>query len=92
MINLDERLIEMECGPVLKMDGFDDAVLGYAEVGDSCRLVYGYDECIAVLEKDMSREEAIEFFEYNTIRSLDYMAMRETSANYPAPCVLRKLD
>ena len=74
-------------GPVLKMDGFDAAVLGYTEVGDYHRLVYGYDECIAVLEKDMSREEAIEFFEYNTIRSLEYMEKRDP----PGPLVLYSL-
>jgi hypothetical protein len=86
--SLDETLEWWGVGPVLKMDGFDEAALGYIEAGDECRLVYGYDECIAVLEKEMSREDAIEYFEYNSIRSLDYMAKSDP----PPPCVLRSFD
>jgi hypothetical protein len=48
---------------VLKADGFDAAILGIDE--KSMRLVYSVSKCIEILMKDMSEEEAMEFFEYN---------------------------
>lgn len=49
-------------------DGFDDAILGIAERADGMRVVaYDRQRCIEILMKDMTREEAEEFFEFNTI-------------------------
>jgi len=50
---------------VIKADGFDDALLGYAE-GEE-RLVYSVSKCIAILmERDgMDLEEATEYFDFN---------------------------
>lgn len=45
-------------------DGFDDAVIGLEE--KSGRLIYSVDKCIEILEKNMSTEEALEFFDFNT--------------------------
>jgi hypothetical protein len=68
-----EELEEMGAGEVIMMDGFYDAIKGYSMGAEGrVRLIYGYDECIGVLEKDMPREEALDYFEYNTIRSLPY--------------------
>ena len=56
---------------LLQADGFDDAIIGYAEVwtGQGCGIVMAYDrdKCIDVLmERDgMGREEAVEYFEFN---------------------------
>ena len=50
----------------LKADGFDDAVIGVDE--RSMRLIYSTTKCIEILmvDHDMSMEEAIEYFEFNT--------------------------
>jgi len=47
----------------LKADGFDEAIIGVDE--QSMRLVYSVDKCIEILTRDMSEEDAIEFFQFN---------------------------
>jgi hypothetical protein len=47
----------------LKADGFDKAVIGVDL--KEMRLIYSYTKCIEILMKDMSEEEAIEYFDYN---------------------------
>ena len=49
----------------LKVDGFDDAVIGFEE--SSMRLIYSVSKCLEILEKDMSLEDAYEYFNYNVI-------------------------
>ena len=48
---------------LIKADGFDDAVVGI-EV-NTFRLVYSIDKMIAILTKDMSYEDAIEYLDFN---------------------------
>lgn len=48
---------------ILIADGFDEAVIG-VDV-NNMRLIYSVAKCIEILEKDMSREDAMEHFEYN---------------------------
>ena len=48
---------------LIKADGFDDAVVGI-EV-NTFRLVYSIDRMIAILTKDMSYEDAIEYLDFN---------------------------
>jgi hypothetical protein len=51
-------------------DGFDEALIGYAErFGMSPVALYDREKCIAILIKrdGMDREEAEEFFEFNVI-------------------------
>jgi hypothetical protein len=48
---------------ILKADGFDDAIIGIEET--SMRLIYSISKCIEILSKDMTEEEAIEYFEFN---------------------------
>jgi hypothetical protein len=52
---------------LLIIDGFDDAILGIDEY--SLRLIYSVSKCIEILEKDMTEEEAVEYFniKYNYI-------------------------
>ena len=45
----------------MKAVGFDSAIIGYCSGG---RLVYSVDKVIDILMKDMTEEEAIEFFEF----------------------------
>ena len=55
---------------MLKADGFDDAVIG---VGSRCGsedvIVYDAEKCIDILveEHGMDPDEALEYFEFNTL-------------------------
>ena len=44
-------------------DGFDEAVIGVES--RSMRLIYSRSKCIEILMRDMSREEAEEYFDFN---------------------------
>ena len=48
---------------LLRMDGFDDAVIGIDE--HSMRLIYSRSKILEILQKDMSEEDALEYFEFN---------------------------
>lgn len=67
-----DRLEEFSPGlaeDILKADGFDDAAIGVAErCGQPAILVYDAEKCISILMKrdKMTREEAEEFFSFNT--------------------------
>ena len=54
---------------MLKADGFDDAVIGLAElwVGNARPnlIAYDYDKCVEILAKDMTHEEAVEYMDFN---------------------------
>ena len=58
---------------LLQADGFDDAIIGYAEVwtdkGQAIVMAYDRDKCIDVLvERDgMDRDGAVEYFEFNVV-------------------------
>ena len=57
---------------VLEGDEFADGCIGYT---DDFHLVYSYERLVESLGKVYGSEEsAIEWLEYNTIRSLPYMA------------------
>ena len=47
----------------LKMDNFDEAIIGVDET--SMRLIYSEKLCIEKLMKDMSEEDALEYFSFN---------------------------
>lgn len=50
----------------LLADGFDEAIIGVET--KTMRLIYSYMKCIKILEyQGMERDEALEFFEYNTV-------------------------
>jgi len=56
---------------LLQADGFDEAIIGYAEVwtgkGHGIVMAYDRDKCIDVLvDRDgMERDEAVEYFQFN---------------------------
>jgi len=54
---------------ILLADGLEEAFIGLSAMQPSRQMcaVYDYDKCIAVLEKDMSYDEAVEYFEFNTV-------------------------
>ena len=52
---------------MLFADGLDDALVGYIErAGMPSIACYIKDKCIEILAKDMTYEEAIEYFYFNT--------------------------
>tara|TARA_R110000824_G_scaffold171115_2_gene348632 strand:+ start:784 stop:1062 length:279 start_codon:yes stop_codon:yes gene_type:complete len=51
---------------ILIPDGLDEAFLGvHMEAEGGPRAVYSIEKCIAVLEEDMTNEEATEYFWFN---------------------------
>ena len=48
---------------LLKADGFDDAIIGIDE--KTMRLIYSASKCIEILSKDMSRDDAVDYFYFN---------------------------
>jgi hypothetical protein len=71
---IDEELLENldEVATRFDLPDFDDAIVGYTTDG---RLVYSYEAMVEVLmDRDgMSVDDACEFLEYNTLRTLPYM-------------------
>jgi hypothetical protein len=69
-LNIRDVLAEID-EEILMADGFDDAVIGYAQrCGQPALVVYDRDKCIEVLMKDgMTHEEAEEYFEFNVVGS-----------------------
>jgi len=47
---------------LLEVDGFNDAIIG---VSSDIRIVYSLDKIIEILQKDMTEDEAVEFFYFN---------------------------
>ena len=52
---------------LLIMQGFDEAILGQARRFNIEFVVYDYEKVIEILMRDMSEDEAIEYFEYNQV-------------------------
>jgi DNA gyrase/topoisomerase IV subunit B len=66
----------------ITMDGYDEAILGYSldvQEGDDgthrTSVAYSYSKCILTLmsRDGMTREEAVDFFEFNTLRALSFV-------------------
>lgn len=62
--DIQEWLEEREL-TVLLADGLDDAFLGVDLTSDEPRAVYSIDGCIRILSKDMSEDDAEEYFWFN---------------------------
>ena len=63
--NIDKVIEQYPDGTFLIVSGMDAAIVGVEY--SSLRLVYDVEKIIEVLMKDMSREDAIEYFEYNIL-------------------------
>ncbi len=65
---IDEIIDKYPNKTFLKVDGFDDAILGVDK--NDFTLVYSVDRCINILVNEgMEEEDAIEHFYYNVIGS-----------------------
>lgn len=62
----------LEGAVILDDPSFDNSIVGYTDDG---RLVYSLDKMVEELsnEENLSVEEALDFINYNTYRSLPYM-------------------
>jgi len=64
-----EKFIEehgLKDAGLLYAEGFDDAILGIGQKFNDYSVVYDYNKCIEILEKQgMTYEEAIEYFDFN---------------------------
>ena len=80
----DEKLkedYERSCdGNCYIIDGYSGAAIGISQDG---RIVYDFDKIIDIMrERDgMATEEAVEFYEYNIVRSFPYFR--------PSPIIMR---
>ena len=73
-MNKREYLVNLGLEDVVVFDcpEYDDAIIGTTP---DDRVVYSYSKMVDCLmaNEDMSYEEAVEFIDYNTIRSLPYI-------------------
>ena len=52
----------------IKLDGFDDCIIGLAEeFGNGPRIVYSKEKIIEKLKEEMTHEEALEYYDYNIL-------------------------
>lgn len=70
--SLNEVLEDLGIDRVLKIDGFDNSIIG---VSEDDRLIYDFDLMVKEYceQYDCDEIDAIEWIEYNTIRSLPYL-------------------
>lgn len=60
------RWLEERETALLLADGLEEAFLGVDDSDtDHPRAVYSVDRCIEILSRDMSPEDAVEYFDYN---------------------------
>ena len=52
---------------MLLADGFEEAYIGVGRQFNKEIAVYDYEKCIDILSKDMSPQEAMEYFEFNVV-------------------------
>ena len=63
---IDEIIEQYQDETFLKADGFDEAIIGVCEDFNApLRLIYSVQKCLDILMKDMSYEEALEYFNFN---------------------------
>ena len=60
---INEIIEKYEDETFLKADGFDEAIIGVDET--TMRLIYSVKKCIEILMRDMSEEDAMEYFSFN---------------------------
>jgi hypothetical protein len=70
MTTRDRITDQLEDALFLEPATFDEAIIGIAERGTSVAVVcYDRTRCIDILARDMPREDAEEFFEFNVLGS-----------------------
>ena len=59
--------ISEEHPDLLTIDGFDEAVIGIVERAGLLAVCYDRNKIISILRRDMSEQEAWEYYEYNIL-------------------------
>ena len=54
---------------ILFADGFDKAIIGVANIQNKRIVAYDTKKCIKILMKDMTHNEAVEYFDFNVAGS-----------------------
>lgn len=79
-----DALCDMGHDEAVIFDGpdYDEAIVGVTDEG---RVIYNYDKMVHCLRAfhDMTEEEAVDFIDYNTIRSLPYAGENAPIIMYP---------
>ena len=67
----NKYLIEiMDYNPdAVAVDGFDDCIVGIVDTFEGTKLLYSERKIVDKLKKDMTEEEAVEYFDYNILGS-----------------------
>lgn len=60
---INEIIEQYEDEIFFKADGFDEAIIGVDET--TMRLIYSVSKCLEILMRDMSEEDAMEYFNFN---------------------------
>ena len=83
-MNAEERILNAGYEDVIYLINYsyDDALIG---VSDDNRAVYDYEKMVEWLveTEGFTREEAIEWIDYNTIRALPYMGEKAPIIMHP---------
>ena len=69
MINRKEIEERYEDEKMLFADGFDKAIIGVAHIFNKRIVAYDTKKCIKILMKDMTHNEAVEYFDFNVLGS-----------------------
>ena len=52
---------------IIILHGFEGAIVGVVESQCGFSALYSYTKCIDILKRDMSEDDAIEYFDYNVL-------------------------
>ena len=64
---IDNKYFDLAEGAVM-LDGFDDCIVGVSEsFGEEPRIIYSKKQIITKLMKDMSQEDAVDYYYYNIV-------------------------
>tara|TARA_Y100000593_G_scaffold46083_1_gene87587 strand:+ start:133 stop:399 length:267 start_codon:yes stop_codon:yes gene_type:complete len=67
MIDEDEDFDEEEIAEVIFAEGYEEAIIGVARQHQRFFVVYDYRKVIEILQRDMTPEQAVDFFEKNMV-------------------------
>jgi hypothetical protein len=72
-MKVDMEMVKEYCPEALTADGFNEAIIGFSNdiVAGCVRIVYDYEKMVEILvnRDKMSREEAVEFLDFNTVQA-----------------------
>lgn len=65
-MNISDLELEMAEGAIL-LDNLGEAIIGVVEEFSGNRIIYSKTKIIEILERDMSHEDAIDYYYYNIL-------------------------